>query len=68
MSRNLRALTSWNSVGLFRPVMGQPVDVWHMYMFYGVLYFMGGFCSCFYQFSEDDSIMVNLECRKNGIW
>jgi hypothetical protein len=23
MSRNLRALTSWNPVGLFRPVMGQ---------------------------------------------
>jgi hypothetical protein len=23
MSRNLEALTSWNPVGLFRPVMGQ---------------------------------------------
>jgi hypothetical protein len=23
MSRNLGALTSWNPVGLFRPVMGQ---------------------------------------------
>jgi hypothetical protein len=25
MSRNLGALTSWNPVGLFRPVMGQLV-------------------------------------------
>jgi hypothetical protein len=25
MSRNLGALTSWNPVGLFRPVMGQLI-------------------------------------------
>jgi len=36
MSRNLVALTSWNPVGLFRPVMGQllliyiEVDCLHM--------------------------------------
>jgi hypothetical protein len=27
MSRNLGALTSWNPVGLFRPVMGQLLKV-----------------------------------------
>jgi hypothetical protein len=31
MSRNLGALTSWNPVGLFRPVMGQLylLYIWH---------------------------------------
>jgi hypothetical protein len=28
MSRNLGALTSWNPVGLFRPVMGQLYEGW----------------------------------------
>jgi hypothetical protein len=32
MSRNLGALTSWNPVGLFRPVMGQLYPFLYMFL------------------------------------
>jgi hypothetical protein len=35
MSRNLGALTSWNTVGLFRPVKGQL----YLYLYYNVWLF-----------------------------
>jgi hypothetical protein len=33
MSRNLGALTSWNHVGLFRPVMGQLYIIKYIYIY-----------------------------------
>jgi len=68
LSRNIGALTSWNPVGLFRPVMGHFLHLVHLTTLFQLNILWGSLCSVELYDNCDVQFQIIWNTDRSSIW